>query len=113
MMKPAQNGISVTDSLDKSTALNAFSTAVATIFNVWNMDCPECAQCLRLGLSTLNGVLKVDIFYEQGIAVVIYDPDLTSAEDLLQAVRTIGEEECRFYGAEIIGHCPAMQAVRS
>lgn len=105
--------MSLTGDQGKLAARNTLSTAVATIFNVWNMESPECAQCLGSGLSTLDGVLKVDIFYEQGIAVAIYDPDLTSAEDLLEAVKTIGEHVCRFYGAEVIGQCSAQQAVRA
>jgi hypothetical protein len=76
------------------------------------MECPDCATWLHNGMIQLDSILRVDVFYEQCVAVIIYVPASTTPTELLKVVKNIGKEVCRFYGAEIIGHSPAKQALR-
>lgn len=87
--------------------------AEAIYVSIWNMDCPDCATWLHNGLIQPDSVLKVDVFYEQGVAVIIYASGKTTPLELLNVVQKIGKETCHYYVAEIIGQCPAKQALRS
>lgn len=85
--------------------------AQAVYLDVWNMECPECANWLHDGLLKVSGVLVADVFYKQGIAVVIYDPARVTTDSLRVAVGKIGVEESHFYGAEVIGQSSAQDAL--
>jgi copper chaperone CopZ len=95
-----------------ATSAAALEHAMTVYLNIWNMDCPECVDILCKGLGQIRGVLLLDVFYRQGVAVVTYDPGLIGTGDVLKAVTRIGQEVCRYYGAEIIGQSPARQALR-
>ena len=88
---------------------NPLQSSVTAYLNVWNMDCPDCVHILHDGLIELYGMDKVDVFYKQGIVVTIYDPDLVEANDVLDAIRTLGRRTAHFYGAEVIGYGSADQ----
>lgn len=89
----------------------ALDQAEAVYVNIWNMACPDCATCLYNGLAQLESILKVDVFYKQGIGVIIFLPSRTTADELLHTIEKIGKESCHYYGAEIIGRCPAKEAL--
>lgn len=99
--------------LNGSDDCDPLATAMAVFLEVWNMECPECATWLRQGIQEIDGVLNVEVFYPQSVAVIIYDPEQVATDRLLQVVREIGKGVCHFYGAEIIGQCSAQQAMRS
>ena len=86
--------------------------AMTAYLNVWSMTCPHCATWLHNGLLQLNGVLIADAFWVQGVVIVTYNPERMTVDDLLKAVRRIGKETCRLYGAELIGHQPTVEALR-
>ena len=90
----------------------AFDKAMAVYFNVWNMECPNCAYWLQEGLLEIPGVLLVDVFYKQGIAVVIYDPVRVTTDALRRGVKQIGTDKSHFYGAEVVGQSSAHEALR-
>lgn len=98
--------------IQKPVEPEALAGANAVYVSIWNMDCPDCATWLHNGLIQLESVLRVDVFYEQGVAVIIYAPARTTPTELLKIVKTIGKEVCHYYGAEIIGHSTAKQALR-
>ena len=81
--------------------------AEAVYLSVWNMDCPDCAIWLHNGLIQLDNVLIVDVFYKQGVAVIIYAPEKVTPCELMKVIQKIGERTCHYYGAEIIGQCLA------
>ncbi|MBZ0291503.1 MAG: heavy-metal-associated domain-containing protein [Anaerolineae bacterium] len=96
----------------KDTLASALEEATTVYLSVWNMDCPECARFLHEGLSQMHGVVLLEVFYRQGVAVVTYDPGLIGVRDIVEAVALIGKNRCHYYGAEIIGQSPARQALR-
>jgi hypothetical protein len=89
-----------------------FERAMVAYFDVWNMDCQDCARLLREGLAVTRGVLLVNVFYKQGVAVVIYNPDDVTTIELGRAIEQIGADSARFYGAEIIGQGSAQNVLR-
>ena len=91
-------------------AESAGSNARAVFLSVWNMDCPHCDDWLRRGLLEIPGVLKVDIFRDRGVVIVLHNPELVSAGHLVQRVEEIGRRVHCYYGAEVIGESPARQA---
>lgn len=97
--------------IQKPVDREAIVQAEAVYLTIWNMDCPDCATWLHNGLIQLDSVLLVDVFYKQGVGVIIYAPAMTTPDALLQVVQKIGEEACHYYGAEIIGHSSAKQAL--
>jgi len=97
---------------DGTQELVTLETAKAVYLNVWNMECPDCALWLHDGLLKISGVLLVDVFYKQGVAVVIYDPALITTDELRRAVKQIGRDKSHFYGAEVIGQSSAQEALR-
>jgi hypothetical protein len=90
----------------------ALAQAEAVYLSIWNMVCSDCATCLHNGLMQLESVLKVDIFYRQGVGVVIFVPSMITSAELLNTVENIGKEACHYYGAEVIGQSSAKQALR-
>jgi hypothetical protein len=90
----------------------ALAQAAAVYVSIWNMDCPDCATWLHNGLIQLESVLKVDVFYQQGIGVIFYSPGRMTRDELLNVIQKIGKETCHYYGAEIIGCCTAKEALR-
>jgi copper chaperone CopZ len=99
------NKLRQVEPLEKAVDHTALSTAMTAYLNVWNMVCPHCGMG-RSGLLQRDGVLIVDVFYQQGIAAVTYDPERVPIDDLLRAVTMIGQDTCCYYGAEFIGHGP-------
>src|SRR3990172_12169903 len=98
--------------IQKPVDCEALAQADAVYVSIWNMDCPDCATWLHNGLIKLESVLKVDVFYKQGVGVIIFVPSITTPDELLHVIQKIGREACHYYGAEIIGHSPAKQALR-
>ncbi len=98
--------------IQKPVDREALVQAEAVYLTIWNMDCPDCATWLHNGLIQLDSVLLVDVFYKQGVGVVVYAPAMTTTAELLNVVQKIGKEACHYYGAEIIGHSSAKQALR-
>ena len=98
--------------IQKPVDAETLAQAEAIYLSIWNMDCPDCAIWLHNGLIQLNSVLKVDVFYKEGVAVIIFAPSITTPDELLLVIQKIGKEAYHYYGAEIIGHIPAKQALR-
>jgi len=98
--------------IQKVADREALLQADAIYLSIWNMDCPDCATWLHNGLIQLESVLVVDVFYKQGVGIIVYSSAMTTPNELLNVVQKIGQEACRHYGAEIIGHSSAKQALR-
>ncbi|MBX3063316.1 MAG: heavy-metal-associated domain-containing protein [Anaerolineae bacterium] len=96
---------------DKPIDREALFTATTAFFAVMNMECSHCALWIRNGLLKLDGVLLVDIFQQQAVAVVTFDPRKVAVGDLVKAIYRTGEEICHFYGAELLGQEPAVRAL--
>ncbi len=104
--------MSHSQSIPKPVDAETLAQAEAIYLSIGNMNCPDCAIYVRDGLTLLDGVLRVDVFYEQAVGVIIFTPSMTTPDKLLHVINKIGVDVCRFYWAEIIGQCPAKQALR-
>ena len=98
--------------IQKPVDTEALTQAEAIYLSIWNMDCPDCATWLHNGLIPLDSVLMVDVFYKQGVGIIVYSPAMTTPDELLTVIQKIGQEACHYYGAEIIGQSSAKQALR-
>lgn len=97
--------------LDKAVDRNLLLTAQTAYFAVWNMECSHCPIWVRNGLLKLDGVLLVDVFLNEAIAAVTFDPLNMTTDDLIKAIFRTGEDICHFYGAELIGQELAVRAL--
>jgi hypothetical protein len=78
-----------------------------------NVDGPNDARLLYDGLESVQGVLQVNVFFIQGIAVVIYNLDQITPTELCRAVEQIGIDTWWFFGTEVIGESSAREALES
>lgn len=69
---------------------------------VWGMGCPNCANRVRNSLLSVKGVVYADVDHVAGAARVAYNPDMISADVLLQAVARAGNDGHHEYGASIL-----------
>jgi copper chaperone CopZ len=58
------------------------------------MTCDHCKRSVEAALKKLDGVEKVAVDVEAGEAVVNYNPDLVTFEELKRAVIQAGYEVC-------------------
>jgi len=61
---------------------------------IHGMTCDHCKRSVEAALKKLDGVEKVAVDVEAGEAVVNYNPDLVTLEELKRAVIQAGYEVC-------------------
>ena len=69
---------------------------------VWGMGCENCVTRVRNSLLALEGVYGVDVFLNMALAEVRYDNKKVSAEALVTAVSSAGNDGRHQYRAELI-----------
>ena len=72
-----------------SLAVSQTEAARAT-FTVEGMTCTGCETTLRLALGRATGVLRAEVSYKNGEAIVDYDPKLTAPDKLRAAIDETG-----------------------
>ena len=95
--------------IEKPVDRAALSKAMTAYLAVWGMGCPRCAMRVRNALLRLDGVLVADVFLEEGIAAVAYDPEHVTAKDLVVAVASAGNDGRHRYGAKVVEQVPARE----
>lgn len=81
----------------------ALAECTTVFLHIWNMECRYCGIWLRNALLALDGVLRVDAFYDRGVIVVSYSPTRMTQQFLLGVVSDVGQRVNRYYSAEVIG----------
>ena len=100
------------NTLDRcNVKLTELQGTMAVYFSLWNMAGQEDASLLYERLMAVQGVLRTDVFDEQGIVVVIYRPDLVTVPELRHVIERTGTASLHFFGADVIGECSAQQAL--
>lgn len=61
-----------------------------TVLNVDGMDCKACAAGLQATLGRIEGVRKVSVKYEQGIAIIEYNPATVQPRDFINHIDEAG-----------------------
>jgi mercuric transport protein len=59
-------------------------------FRVEGMTCGGCAIAARTVLQRLEGVEKAEVSYEESRAVVTYDPEKVTIEEMIAAIKELG-----------------------
>jgi len=54
------------------------------------MTCGGCVFGVEKVLTRLNGVRKADVSYDNGNAVVTFDPGKVTVQQMIAAIRTLG-----------------------
>ncbi|MFQ6105242.1 MAG: mercuric transporter MerT family protein [Candidatus Glassbacteria bacterium] len=67
-----------------------YAPTVETVLEVQNMTCASCVVTVRKSLTRLDGVKEAAVTLNPPRAVVIYDPRVVSAEDLIEATTNAG-----------------------
>lgn len=68
---------------------HAAETRIVT-FKVEGMTCGGCVIGVRKVLTRLAGVSKADVSYERSRAVVTYDPEVVTVQQMVAAIKTLG-----------------------
>ncbi len=63
-----------------------------TLLRSQELSCPSCVAKIEKALLTLNGVQKAEVFFNTGRIEVEHDPQVSSSDDLLKAIRNAGYE---------------------
>lgn len=100
------------DPLEKPLDQAALGNAMAAYLAVWGMGCPRCAMRVRNGLLSLDRVLTAEVFLEQGLAAVFYDPEVITVDDLQMAVAAAGNDGRHHYRAILVDQMPVAEAYR-
>lgn len=59
--------------------------------SVPGMVCPACPVTVKKGLEKVDGVVAVDVNYEEKVALVTYDSARVTLSDLTAATRNVGQ----------------------
>jgi len=73
-------------------------------FTVPDMDCPSCAGKVGTGLDGVAGVTAYETQPTTGRVTVSYDPETTSADDVVRAIQGAGYEVTDWTGDDSAGH---------
>lgn len=72
------------------TIFQVVSAEEKVILKVDNMFCASCPHIVKKKLASLDGVVNVDVSYEQQAATVIYDDKKLKVDDLVTATTNAG-----------------------
>lgn len=59
-------------------------------FAIENMTCATCPITVKKAMSGVDGVVSVDVDFSAKTATVVYDPSVTSADDIAAASTNAG-----------------------
>ncbi|MEZ5332819.1 MAG: cation transporter [Thermoanaerobaculia bacterium] len=63
--------------------------ATTSTFDVEGMTCGGCEAGVKLKVKKLDGVTSVEASYDDGTAVVTYDPDKVTPEQIIAAIQEL------------------------
>jgi copper chaperone CopZ len=86
----------------KNASIDQFQKAETATLAVWGMGCENCVTRVRNSLLELDAVYGVDVFLNMAIAEVRYDSKKVSADALVTAVSSAGNDGRHNYRAELI-----------
>ena len=86
----------------KTASMDQIQRADNATLAVWGMGCENCVTRVRNSLLELDGVYGVDVFLNMAIAEIRYDSKKISADALVTAVSSAGNDGRHNYRAELI-----------
>ena len=94
----------------KQVDQSAVKNAAVAFLAVSGMGCQRCAMRVRTGLLILKGVYKAEIYLEDHLAEVTFNPQVHTPEDLLNAVAAAGNVGHHRYWGQLVQVEPAQSA---
>ena len=90
------------DPIYKTASADQIQKADNATLAVWGMGCENCVTRVRNSLLSLDGVYGVDVFLNMAMAEVRYDSKKISADVLVNAVSSAGNDGRHNYRAELV-----------
>lgn len=72
------------------TAISALAATKTATIKVEGMKCKNCSGAVSKALKALDGVGKVDVDSDKGVAVVEYDDEKVSEDKLRETINSTG-----------------------
>jgi copper chaperone len=72
------------------SALSAYAVTRTATIHVKGMHCKNCSASVTKALKAVDGVQKVDVSFEKGVAVVEYDDQKVTEARLREVINTTG-----------------------
>jgi mercuric ion binding protein len=72
------------------SSTEAFAKDITVTLEVPSMDCATCPITVEKALERVKGVKEVDVTFENKLAVVIFDDEVTSPDELTKATENAG-----------------------
>lgn len=86
----------------KTASADQFQKADNATLAVWGMGCENCVTRVRNSLLLLDGVYGVDVYLNMALAEVRYNSKKVSADALVNAISSAGNDGRHNYRAELI-----------
>lgn len=86
----------------KTSSMDQIQKADTATLAVWGMGCENCVTRVRNSLLSLDGVYGVDVFLNMALAEVHYDSKKVLADELVNAVSSVGNDGRHNYRTELI-----------
>lgn len=86
----AQAAVAGSESAPRSQASSTPASFQQVVLEVEGMTCQACPKTVSTALKDIEGVYSVDATYTPPEAVVRFDPNKTSVNDLTQATKNVG-----------------------
>ena len=64
--------------------------SITSVFKVEGMTCGGCEAAVRISVKRLEGVEKVEVSHEDGLAKVTHDPEKVTVEKIKAAIEKLG-----------------------
>ena len=87
----------------KTATPEELGAASLVMLAIQGMGCRNCATRVQNSLIQVKGVIDAEVYHSYGVAEVIYNPNLTTHEALLEAVARDGGDGRHEYRAQIYG----------
>ncbi len=75
---------------EKTVVASAEASEATAQFSIENMTCATCPISVRKAMKRVDGVKSVEVDFETKIATVVYDPGLTTADEIAAASTDVG-----------------------
>lgn len=79
----------------RTAAAGGGAETTTSTFDVEGMTCAGCEAGVKLQVKKLTGVTSVEVSYDDGTAVVTYDPETVTPDEIIAAIQELG------YNAEL------------
>ncbi len=75
-----------------ASEVTAQTNEVTQIFSVENMTCPACPFTVKKAMARVEGVQSVNVDFDAKTATAVFDPTVTTAQEIAAAATNVGLE---------------------